>query len=267
MCSNVKKYYANLSKIQQIGQYRKKNAAIRHEYYTLSSRHSSMEKAMFTFTVKGKGTYTKLRLINEVKTYITYLIANSKADIYFFSNIEIGHSFTNPHIHTQLWHNDFEAIQSIYDKVIKKFKLDAKRCQLSTPQHDNLNTYHYVIKDYATTLTDEQVWKLEQTKKKYRKQLGLKIRFYSKSKSKYSKKAYRYFYRTFGILRGVADKFMDWFFSIFFKKERFFKSSISSFITIKNKGESFYVNCWDFPNSSFDLEILFYAPSNDPPFC
>ncbi len=37
------------------------------------------------------------------------------------------------------------------------------------------------------------------------------------SKSKYTQKAYRYFYHAFGVLRGVADSFMDWFFSIFFK--------------------------------------------------
>lgn len=247
--------------------YRKKNSAIRHEYYSLCDKYSDLSKCMLTFTARGKGrgVYTKLRLINEIKTYVTYLIANSKADIYFFSNIEIGGELSNPHLHTQLWFTDIEAVRAIYDKVIEKFGLVEKRCSLSIPQQ-NHQFYNYVIKDYSKDLNDNDLWNLEQTKKRMRKQLGFKLRFYSKSKSKYTKKAYRYFYRAFGILRGVADKFMDYFFSIFFRKERIFKLSISSFITIKNKG---FFNCQGLLDSWivwFGLEILFYSPSNDPPF-
>jgi len=281
---------------------------------------------MFTFTSSKGGTYTKLRLINEIKTYVTYLIANSKAEIYFFSNIEIGHSFTNPHIHTQLWCNDLNALRAIYDKVISKFGLNKKRCKLSEPTKSNKQvhsfgarswtsikplkwavlkigpllwgsfldqhktpkmggpkdwsttlvhtqsepqrssiSYNYVLKDYAESLDDERLWAVEQAKKRMRKQLGTKLRFYSRSKSRYSQKAYRYFYRYFGVLRGVADEFMDYFFSIFFKKERVFKTSISSFITIKNKGvmlptlgSETYLECKD-------IGVLFYSPANDPP--
>lgn len=222
---------------------------------------------MFTFTAggKGRGVYTKLRLINEIKTYVTYLIANSKADIYFFSNIEVGTELSNPHLHTQIWSDDLNAVRVVYDKVIEKFGLDYKRCKLSEPQRTH-DFYNYVIKDYSKDLNDDELWHLEQTKKRMRKQLGLKLRFYSKSKSKYTQKAYRYFYRTFGVLRGVADKFMDWFFSLFFKKKRVFKFSISSFITIKNKGRFVYT-CFDDMGRLFDiLHVLFYAPSNDPPF-
>ena len=219
---------------------------------------------MFTFTVGGRGTYSRLRLINEVKTYVTYLIANSNAEIYFFSNIEIGHSLTNPHLHTQLWCDDKNALRAIYEKVINKFGLESKRCAFSEPQlqHD---FYTYLIKDYAKDLTDEQVYKLESTKKKYRKQLGLKIRFYSRSKSKYQSRLYKIMYRYYGILRENADKFLDWFLSIFFKKNRIFKVSISSFMTIKNKEffECLLENI--FLTFRLDLMILFYSPSNDPP--
>jgi len=215
MAINVK---IPITKSDKIASYRKKNRAVRHEYYTLSSRHSDMDCYMYTFTSSIKGTYQKLRLINEIKTYITYLIANSCAEIYFFSNIELGHSFTNPHIHTQIWADDLEAVRVIYDKVIAKFSLNKKRCKLSEPQQQSIS-YSYVLKDYAESLDDDRLWAIEMAKKRMRKQLALKLRFYSRSKSKYTQKAYRYFYRAFGVLRGVADEFIDWFLEIFFNKE------------------------------------------------
>ena len=253
-----------ITKEQKIWSYRKKHACVRHEYLTLATKYSGLSKSMFTFTIGGRGTYSRLRLINEVKTYVTYLIANSNAEIYFFSNIEIGHALTNPHLHTQLWCDDKNALRAIYEKVIEKFSLVKKNCSFSKPQQKH-DFYTYLIKDYAKDLTDEQVWKLEQTKKKYRKQLGLKLRFYSRSKSKYQSRLYKIMYRYYGVLREFADAFLDKFFSLFFRKERIFKAPISSFITIKNKAceESCLENSfWTF---RLVLEILFYSPSNDPP--
>jgi len=228
----------------------------------LATRHSDLGCYMYTFTSGKGGTYQKLRLINEIKTYVTYLIANSKAEIYFFSNIELGHSYTNPHLHTQIWSDDKNAVRAIYDKVISKFSLVKKRCSLSEPQR-TLPFYNYVIKDYSSGLSDNEVWNIEQTKKRMREKLRTTIRFYSKSKGKYTQKAYRYFYRAFGVLRGVADEFLDWFFSIFFKKKRVFKTSISSFISIiRIKGfvEVFYISF------CFHFDIIRFAPSLDPPF-
>lgn len=219
---------------------------------------------MLTFTSKKSGTYQKLRLINEVKTYVTYLIANSKADIAFFSNIELGHSYTNPHLHTQLWCDDKNAVRLIYDKVVAKFGLVEKRCSFTEPQHI-FTFYNYVLKDYSEDLNDNRLWNIETAKRRMREKLRTTIRFYSKSKGKYTQKAYRYFYRAFGVLRGVADEFMDYFFSIFFKKERVFKLTISSFITIKNKGEFVLLRSY-FLSFEVGLEILFYSPANDPPF-
>jgi len=261
---SAKKINYPISRGDFIRSYRKKNRAVRHEYLTLATKYGELSKSMFTFTVGGRGTYQKLRLINEIKSYVTYLIANSNAEIYFFSNIELGHSFTNPHLHTQLWCDDKEAVRAIYEKIITKFGLDIKRCKLSEPQQHH-HFYSYVLKDYAESLTDEQVYKLESIKKKYRKQLGLKLRFYSRSKSKYSQKAYRYFYRAFGVLRGLADDFMDWFFSLFFKKKRIFKVSISSFITIKNKGRIVLLVLVKRLIFWIVLEILFYSPARGPP--
>lgn len=268
-----------LSKSDFIAVYRKKNRSVRHEYLTLATKYADMGAFMFTFTSSASGTYSKLRLINEVKSYVTYLIANSKSEIYFFSNIELGHSLTNPHLHTQLWSDDKNAVQLIYDKVIAKFSLDKKRCSLSLPQRTSTH-YNYVIKDYAETLTDEQIWKLEQTKKKYRKQLGLKLRFYSRSKSRYQSKLYKIVYHTYGVLRALADDWIDFFVNTFFLKKElrepilkmkkgFCFVSFSSFILIKNKGVSVLEN--SFLTLAFDFflgdVISFYgfAPACAPP--
>ena len=249
---------------------------MRHEYLTLASKYADMGAFMFTFTSSSKhGTYVKLRLINEIKSYVTYLIANSKADIYFFSNIELGHSLTNPHLHTQIWSDDKDAVEKIYERVIDKFSLDKKRCKLSSPQQTSTH-YNYVIKDYAETLTDEQAWKLEQTKKKYRKQLGLKLRFYSRSKSKYQSKLYKIVYLTYGILRAFADDWIEFFVNTFFlKKElrepilRSKKLTKSCFISIKNK----WIDCLENSFFTFKFDFFFgdvisfygFAPANAPP--
>ena len=178
--------------------------------------------------------------------------------------IEVGSELKNPHLHSQIWSDDKEAVRAIYERVISKFGLNASRCKLSEPQRTH-KFYNYVIKDYSKDLNDDEVWNLEQTKKRMRKTLGLKLRFYSRSKSKYTSKLYRMVYRCYGVLRAFADDFIEWLVEIFFNKKRVFKAPISSFITIKNKGfldftfsDTFLVFC-------FSIAILFYSPSLDPP--
>jgi len=223
---------------------------------------------MLTFTVGGKGrrVYTKLRLCNEIKSYVTYLIANSKAEMHFFTNIELGHSFKNPHIHTQVWSADKGAVRAIYDKVIKKFLLVKKRCAFSEPQQ-LYDFYDYVVKDYSSDLSDNYLWNLEQTKKRMRKTLGLKLRFYSKSKSKYSQKLYKIVYRSYGVLRGKADKWLDFILPLFFNKKAFILKSISSFKSIKNKEINHFLDVGEMVGRFADVGkmILFYSPSNSPP--
>jgi len=260
-----------ITRADHIKKYRKKNAGIRHEYFTLATKHRSLSKRMFTFTVggRGRGVYTKLRIANDIKSYITYLISNCTSDIYFFTNIEIGSELSNPHVHSQVWSDDISAVEKIYDMVIDKFGLVKKRCSLSEPQQ-NLNFYTYAIKDYSNDLSDNDVWNIEKTKYRMRKTLGLRLRFYSRSKSKYQSKLYKIMYRYYGVLREFADKFLDNFFSLFFKKERIFKASISSFITIKNKASKCLKLFLFRRLFRHWLDILFYSPSRDPPillFC
>ena len=259
--------------MQKIQSYRKKNSAVRHEYYSLCDKYSHLDKYMFTFTAgsRGRGVYTKLRLMNEIKSYVTYLISNSPSNIYFFSNIEIGHTLSNPHIHTQIWSDDKNATEKIYSAVIEKFGLDDSRCRL-TNQESEKTYYDYVIKDYSKKLSDDEIWKLEETKKRMRKTLGLKLRFTSKSKGKYTSKMYKMVYRAFRVLRAMADVFLDLVTScLFFKREvvedllyskKFVvKLYISSFILIKNKVDNVFLFHFVDANNM----VLFYSPSRDPP--
>ena len=242
-------------------------------------------KYLFTFTAagRGRGVYTKLRLINEIKSYVTYLIANSKSDIYFFSNIEVGSELLNPHLHTQIWSDDKNAVKEVYERVVKKFSLKANRCKMSEPQQTH-PYYNYVIKDYHKNLNDNDIWNLEQTKKRMRKTLGFQLRFYSRSKGKYTTKLYKMVYHSYKILRAFADDFLDFFLDTFFVKrsdfslilkskriETFFAffNSISSFISIKNKGVG-CLTCLQFflfrRLFRHCLDIGFIAPCCDPPF-
>jgi len=264
----VKNSNIPLSRSDFIRSYRKKNSSVRHEYYNLAEKYSHLDKSMFTFTVggKGRGVYTRLRIINEVKKYATHLINVTKADIYYFASIEIGHSLQNPHIHIQLWGNDKNSIQAIYDKVIDKFDLNSKRCKLSTPYLNETSThYDYVIKDYSKHLTDDKLWHLEQTKKRMRKTLGLKLRFYARSKSKYTQKTYRIFYRAFNVIRKKADSYIKWFYSLFFRKQRVFNTSTILLRLYINK-ELYEVEFLKYFFGFLGLiDVLFFSPANSPP--
>jgi len=264
IASYKKKCNIPITRADFIYKYRKKHASVRHEYYAMCDKYTDMDKCMFTFTVggRGRGVYSKLRICNEIKSYLTYLIANSKDDIYFFTNIEIGQDLKNPHIHSQLWFSDKNAVRAIYDKVVTKFGL--KHCKLSTPQQ-NHSSYNYVIKDYSKDLNDNELWHLEQTKKRMRQHLGTKLRFYSKSKSKYSQKAYRYFYKIADVTRDIADSWIEWFLDIFFNKEAFLSQAKSSFISIKIKEiecRKLFLLKRYFRQS---LDILFISPARSPP--
>lgn len=245
------------------------------------------DKCMLTFNVKGRGrgAHTKLRICNKIKSRVTKLISDSKAGIYFFSNIEIGTGFENPHLHVQLWHDDLEAVMAIRKKIIKEFGLVAKRQDVTLPKkcepQQQPKYYNYTIKDYSADLSDNEVWNLEQTKIRMRQHMGKKLRFISKSKGKYTQKMYKMVYHSFRVLRAFADKFLDLVTStLFFKKEiiedllyskKFVKSSfVSSFIPSKNKEILFFCIALVVLCYAFVIGVLFYSPSNDPPislFC
>ena len=99
------------TKSDKIAQYRKKHSAVRHGYYTLANKYADWDKKMVTFTipstVKNKrykiGKYTKLKELLALRAFIAKEINNSKSDIKYFMNIELGKAYSNPHLHVQFW--------------------------------------------------------------------------------------------------------------------------------------------------------------------
>ena len=192
----------------------------------MANKYKSWNKCMWTFTIPStiqgktikKGRYTKLRYLLDLRAYISKQINNTKLNIKYFSNIELGEHYSNPHLHLQLWienKSDLETLQGIYLKSIDKYSLNQKRCEISYPEKE-IEVYHYVIKDYSKNLSDKDIWDLETQKKRMRKFLGNKIKFWNKSRDDYSKKVYRIFYYSYNTKREFVRDRISFFNSCFF---------------------------------------------------
>lgn len=280
------------TKAEKILLYRKKYSAIRHEYFVMAQKYMSYNKVLLTFTVptdiKEKsiknGRYSKLRKLIKIRAYIAKLLNNS-SDTKYFMNIELGEHYSNPHLHIQLWlkgsdiinqaldissghklnNTTSSAITNIYEKTIKKFYLNKNRCYITEPTHA-IPIYNYVIKDYAKDLTDKQIWDLETQKKRFRKIMDSKVRFYSKSKDSYCKSIYRKLWYGLGIVRDKANEFLDFFINkfFFFNKRNLPKNSslVIKFSILSNKEQEVFL----FDGFLLIIDVLFYSPCLDPPF-
>ena len=284
---NKSKYF--YTKAEKILSYRKKYSSIRHEYFVMAQKYMSYNKVLLTFTVptdrKDKsiknGRYTKLRTLIEIRAYIAKLLNNS-SDVKYFMNIELGEHYSNPHLHLQLWiksptsmsvtsNTTSSIITNIYKKTISKFDLNKNRCYITEPTHA-IPIYNYVIKDYAKDLTDKQIWDLETQKKRFRKIMDSKVRFYSKSKDSYCKSIYRKLWYGLGIARDKVNEFLDFFINKFFFFNKRNLPKISSLvikfsklfnIRIKRLTSKIFFNLDGF--SRHFIDVLFYSPCCSPP--
>jgi hypothetical protein len=249
----------------------------------MAQKYMSYNKVLLTFTVptdrKDKniknGRYTKLRTLIEIRAYIAKLLNNS-SDVKYFMNIELGEHYSNPHLHLQLWHKTTSSLTTnIFEKTISKFNLNKNRCYITEPTHA-VPIYNYVIKDYAKDLSDKQIWDLETQKKRFRKVMGSKVRFYSKSRDEFSKKIYRKIYYGIGILRKNANEFINFFIDKFFYFNKRNLPKINFFLycfSELSNTEQEQLLCillllrtifaaW----GKWSVDILFYSPCLDPPF-
>ena len=265
---------AFFTKHEKILSYRKKYSAIRHEYFVMAQKYMSYNKVLLTFTIptdiKNKsiknGRYTKLRKLIKIRAYIAKLLNNS-TDTKYFMNIELGEHYSNPHLHLQLWTKDTSSLTTdIFNKTISKFDLNKNRCYITKPTHA-VPIYNYVIKDYAKDLSDKQIWDLETQKKRFRKVMGSRVRFYSKSRDEFSKKIYRKIYYGMGILRKNANEFINFFIDNFFYFNKRNLPKISSFcfcfseLGYIEQGEILFV----LHDRFMFIPIYVFAPTLDPP--
>lgn len=270
------------TKAEKILSYRKKYSAIRHEYFVMAQKYMSYNKVLLTFTVptdiKEKsiknGRYSKLRKLIKIRAYVAKLLNNSSY-IKYFMNIELGEHYSNPHLHIQLWiksptsmsatsNTTSSVFTNIYEKTIAKFDLNKNRCYITEPTHA-IPIYNYVIKDYAKDLTDKQIWDLETQKKRFRKIMDSKVRFYSKSKDSYCKSIYRKLWYGLGIARNKANEFLDFFINkfFFFNKRNLPKISslVIKFSILSNKEQEVFL----FVSFLLIIDVLLYSPCCSPP--
>lgn len=171
-------------------------------------KYAHLNKLMLTFTHNETDKYFKLLIMNEIKNYITKLISNTKSDnIKFFSNIELGSNYDNPHLHVQLFYDDYNQIMKIRDKVISKYELNGDYCDVTIPERADV-VYKYVVKDYDNNLSDDTLLLLDSVKRDYRRVLGSSIRFSSMSKDKYAKAIYKKAYAK-GIRKEYVNDLID----------------------------------------------------------
>jgi hypothetical protein len=272
------------TKAEKILSYRKKYSAVRHEYFVMAQKYMSYNKVLLTFTVPDRvikthtgiknARFSKMTTLLQIKTQLTSMLSKY-SHIKYFCVIEMGSKFSSPHLHCQIWidSNDLSPIERIKANIIASHGLESKRCHTSA-QNTNISNYEvfsYVIKTFQKNLSDDEIWNTELQKKRYRKHYGKAIRFYTKSKDKYSKDIYRRLFYSLGIIREKANQFLDFFINKFFYFNKKNLPKISSFCFdirelgyINNKGFVFELSSISL-QLKFDIDVLFVSPCRDPP--
>lgn len=146
-----------------------------------------------------------MQVVNEMRNYFNKLVRDTKnPGIKYFSNIELGESFNNPHLHIQLFFNDEKQIRKIYNKVISKFGLFSDFCHMVVSGTE-CEIFNYVVKDYSKNMSSEEILQLDDAKRMYRGVLGKNLRFSSHSKGEHTKLIYKRLYT-----KGIKRENVDW---------------------------------------------------------
>jgi len=146
-----------------------------------------------------------MQVVNEMRNYFNKLVRDTKnPEIKYFSNIELGKNYDNPHLHIQLWFNNEKQITKIYKKVIEKFGLFSEFCKLNISKDNENKFYDYAIKDYAKNMSNERILELDIHRREYRAVLGKNFRFSSHTSGEHTKLIYKRLYAK-GIKRENVD--------------------------------------------------------------
>ena len=143
-----------------------------------------------------------------MRNYFNKLVRDTKnPDIKYFSNIELGKNFDNPHLHIQLFFYDEEQIEKIYKKVIAKFGLFSDYCDMVVSGSE-CEIFNYVVKDYSKNINAADLLELDDQKRMFRGVLGKNLRFSSHSKGEHTKLIYKRLYAR-GIRRDNVDYLLN----------------------------------------------------------
>lgn len=202
--------YSNNTIFDKLKTIKKRNNATLFEYFHLANKYKHLQKNLITFTYMDCDVFSKLDMINDIRNYFNKLVKNTRNDnIKFFSNIELGEHSKNPHVHIQVWHDNQNQMDKIYNKVIDNFGLYDEFCDLEKDDGSNTPIFEYVVKDYRKELTDEELLSLDDSKRVFRGVLDKKIRFSSHSKGKYTKAVYKSLYSKFDLKKNDVDLMLD----------------------------------------------------------
>lgn len=207
-------YFSPYTYDEKVRYYKKDNAKVRAKYYNLANKHKDLHKLHIVFTSQINGDrYEIMEHMQIIRSRFNKLLLNlGIKDLYNFENIELGKDYDNPHLDIQLWLNkeDIGRLRKVYNKIIDTYNLKNYRCTFNEyNEEENIDVFHYTVKEYSKDLTDREVYKLGEARKDYRRVLKKRIRFYSHTRNEYSQKIYKLLYNNYGLTYQEAYYVLD----------------------------------------------------------
>ena len=180
----------------KLRQLKSKNNRDKSSFLHLNEVNQHRSKALATFTVLSfVDKQLQLILIKEIKNHFIQLLRNSRIDVCYWAQIELGKSLANPHTHIQLYFEEenIDKVKKAFQKTINYFHLDIKRCKLVEEDKElNMNSsFNYVIKELDNkVMTDDEILSLDKARSLLKKGEAKNIQLFSKSQLPYPRKLY-----------------------------------------------------------------------------
>ena len=193
-----------------------KNKKIKSTYLYLDKCNIGRSRALITFTVPTMTSRrSQLILIKDIKNYFAKRLQNLKANIQYFSVIELGLKKWNPHLHFQIWYDedDDSRIEKAYYKTIEKFALVQKRCEYIQESKGILSptsSFNYIIKEFDNTiLSDKDILDLDLARRRLKQGEAKNIQFFSRSRLQYPHQLYKKLKQKYKLEYMAVDKLMN----------------------------------------------------------
>lgn len=177
-------------------------------YYALFYHNRNRKKAMTTITIGDESLQSLFSLRKEIFRVLNNVlkrVAYKKQKVAYFSNIELGgtkgelEKGFNPHIHIQWFYDDFTPIQIVLDYIQEESVIKTilnnplsnikfyKNYDLKFADDSRKEVFSYVAKDYYKKNYDL-------TREINKKELGMKMAYYSSSRKLITNYIIQYIY-------------------------------------------------------------------------